>query len=57
LDAITQILVTAHEDEEGQAALESFDGTARFDEFPEGIEAALDRMRELKEIVQGIPLP
>ena len=36
--------------------LEAFDLTSRFDEFPEGIEAALENMRELKEIVQTIPI-
>lgn len=56
LQAITQILVTAHESPEGQAALEPFQ-TTRFDEFPEGIQAAQDRMREMMEIVQDLPLP
>lgn len=55
LEAIKQVLITAHEDDEGRAALEVFDKTARFDEFPEGIDAALNRMRELMEIVQDIP--
>ncbi len=57
LEAITQILINAHSTEEGRAALQAFDETARFDQFPEGIDAALSRMRELKEIVQDIPLP
>jgi phosphonate transport system substrate-binding protein len=56
LDAITQILTTAHESDEGQAALEPFQ-TSQFDEFPEGIEAAQERMREMMEIVQGVPTP
>ncbi len=56
LDAIKQILTTAHEDEAAQAALEAFQ-TTRFDEFPEGIEAAQARMREMMEIVQDIPMP
>jgi phosphonate transport system substrate-binding protein len=57
LEAIKQILITAHESEEGRVALESFSQTSRFDEFPEGIEAAQDRMREMMEIVQNLPLP
>jgi len=40
----------------GQAALKSFQ-TSQFDEFPEGIEAATARMREMVKLVQGIPLP
>ncbi len=56
LKAIKQILVTAHESEEGQAALEPFQ-TTRFDEFPEGIKAAQNRMREMMEVVQSILMP
>lgn len=57
LAAIIDVLTHLHEDEEGQAALQTFDGTARFDEFPEGIETALERMREMEEIVADIPTP
>jgi len=56
LAAIKQAMITAHETAEGQAALEPFQ-TTRFDEFPEGIEAAQGRMREMMELVQSIPLP
>jgi phosphonate transport system substrate-binding protein len=56
LKAIKQILITAHESEAGSVALEPFQ-TSRFDEFPEGIEAAQNRMREMMEIVQDIPMP
>jgi phosphonate transport system substrate-binding protein len=56
LETVKQILVTAHESEAGAAALEPFQ-TSRFDEFPEGIEAAQERMREMMEIVQNIPMP
>jgi phosphonate transport system substrate-binding protein len=56
LETVKQVLITAHESEAGQAALEPFQ-TSRFDEFPEGIEAAQDRMREMMEVVQGIPMP
>ncbi len=56
LTAIKQLLTTAHENEEGQAALEPFQ-TSRFDEFPEGIETAQNRMRAMMAVVKGIPLP
>jgi phosphonate transport system substrate-binding protein len=56
LETVKQILITAHESEEGQAALEPFQ-TTRFDEFPESIEAAQDRMREMMEIAQDVPMP
>jgi len=56
LDAIIQILITAHETEGGATALVPFQ-TSRFDEFPEGIEAAIERMREMMAIVQYIPMP
>lgn len=56
LKAIKQVLMGIHEDEAGKAALEAFQ-TTRFDEFPEGIERATGRMREMMEIVQDIPLP
>ncbi|HMX19592.1 MAG TPA: phosphate/phosphite/phosphonate ABC transporter substrate-binding protein [Anaerolineales bacterium] len=56
LQAIVQILTTMHEDPNSQTALEKFQ-TTRFDEFPEGIEAATGRMREMMEIVKDIPLP
>ncbi len=56
LEAVKSTLTTAHESEAGQAALEPFQ-TSRFDEFPEGIEAAQRRMREMMEQVQGLPLP
>ncbi len=56
LAAIKSLLTTAHENEEGQAVLEPFQ-TSRFDEFPEGIETAQNRMRAMMETVKGIPLP
>lgn len=54
LEAIKAALLAADEDEEGQAALEAFDETAQFDEFPEGIDAALARMDEMKAIINTI---
>lgn len=56
LQAIIQSLTTMHENPEGQKALESFQST-RFDEFPEGIESATGRIREMMELVKNIPLP
>lgn len=56
LAAIKQLLLAAHENEEGQAVLEPFQ-TLRFDEFPGGIETAQNRMRAMMEVVRGIPLP
>lgn len=56
LDAIKQVLMSIHEDKAGQAALEAFQ-TTQFDEFPEGIEIATKRMREMMEIAKDISLP
>jgi len=53
--AIIDLLVNIHEDDTAVEALDAFDKTTRFDEFPEGIEAALENMRAMKEIVQTIP--
>ena len=55
--AIMQILVQMKDTPEGQAALESFDKTAQFDEFPEGIAAAQDKMQKMIEAMQQIVLP
>lgn len=54
--AIVRVLTTMHETEAGAAALEPFQ-TSKFDEFPEGIESATARMREMMELVKGIQLP
>ncbi len=56
LQAIIQILTTIHEEPANQYVLDKFQ-TTRFDEFPEGIEAATRRIREMMEIVKDIPLP
>lgn len=50
-EAIQTILIGVDESEEGQAALEAF-LTTKFDEFPEGAEAALARMQTLYGLVQ-----
>jgi phosphonate transport system substrate-binding protein len=55
-NAILQTLTTMHENPEGQAALDQFQ-TTRFDSFPEGIDTATSRMRQMMEIVKDIPLP
>lgn len=54
--AIVQVLTTMHETEAGMTALEPFQ-TTKFDEFPEGIESATARMREMMELVKDIQLP
>ncbi len=56
LEAITQILINMDKNPEGKAALEAFQ-TEKFDEFPEGIETAVQRMREMMKIVKDIQLP
>lgn len=54
--AIIRVLTGMHETEDGKAALEPFQ-TTKFDEFPDGINAATTRMREMMELVKGIQLP
>jgi phosphonate transport system substrate-binding protein len=56
VQAIIQVLTSMHETEDGQAALEPFQ-TTKFDQFPEGIDSATARMREMMELVKGIQLP
>lgn len=55
-EAIKTTLLTVHETDAGQAALEPFQ-TTRFDAFPEGIEAAQEEMREMMDVVQQLPMP
>lgn len=50
LEAITQLLVDLDETSEGQEVLETF-GTAQFDLFPEGGQAAISKMRTLYRLV------
>ena len=54
--AIIRVLTAMHETDDGKAALESFQ-TTKFDEFPDGITTATQRMREMMQIVKGIQLP
>ncbi len=56
LEALTDILLTAHETAAGQAALIPFQ-TRKFDRFPEGIELASEIMRSMVETIKTIPLP
>ncbi len=56
LEAVTEVLLTAHETEAGLAALDPFQ-TSKFDRFPEGIETASKSMRNMVEIINEIPLP
>ncbi len=56
VQVMIKVLTTMHETEEGKAALEPFQ-TSKFDEFPDGINVATSRMREMMELVRGIQLP
>lgn len=56
LQAIMQILTSMDESSEGQSILENFQ-TTQFDAFPQGIESASSRMREMMEIAKNIPMP
>lgn len=51
-EAIKTILLTMDESEEGRATLETL-LTSQYDEFPEGIEAAIAEMQTLYQLVQG----
>lgn len=51
-EAIKTILLTMDESEEGLATLETL-LTSQYDEFPEGIEAAIAEMQTLYQLVQG----
>lgn len=51
VEAVKTVLMGMDQTKEGQAVLKKFKKTAKFDEFPGGIEAALTRMRELYRLV------
>ena len=51
--ALAATLIDMDESEAGRAALDEFKNTAQFDEFPEGAEAAIARMRELYELANS----
>lgn len=56
VQAIVKVLTTMHETEAGKSALKPFQ-TSKFDEFPQGIDVATARMREMMQLVQEIKLP
>lgn len=49
---ITAVLLKMDSTSEGQAVLKTFEKTSKFDEFPEGTTAALNRMREMYKLIQ-----
>lgn len=55
--ALIDAMLGMDEDEDGQAALEIFELTSQFDEFPEGIDAAFDYMRELQATIADLDMP
>lgn len=57
IDLVSATLIEMENSDEGLAVLETFGNTDRFDAFPEGIEAAFARMREIRDVVQAIELP
>ncbi len=57
IEAIKAILIGMDETGDGQAVLATFGNTDQFDEFPDGIDAALDQMRDIRDTVQDIDLP
>jgi phosphonate transport system substrate-binding protein len=52
VEAITATLLEMDETATGQETLATFQETTRFDEFPEGAEAVLARIRELHALTQ-----
>jgi len=56
LKAIVKVLTSMDEDPAAKDVLKSFQ-TTQFDEFPEGIESAMQRIREMTELIKDIPLP
>jgi len=51
VEAITEILIVMHEDEDAQEILDSVN-TTRFDLFPEGAETVLNDLQDMLELVQ-----
>lgn len=52
-EAVIELLLGLDKTEEGREILFVFEETTKFDEFPGGIDAALARMQELHDMVQG----
>ncbi len=57
LEAIKAIMTDMDKSDAGKAVLEAFSETVKFDDFPQGADAALKRMRELYDVVQGASEP
>ncbi|MEM9008538.1 MAG: phosphate/phosphite/phosphonate ABC transporter substrate-binding protein [Cyanobacteria bacterium P01_F01_bin.86] len=51
LDALKTAMVNMDESKDGKAALETFSETAQFDEFPEGVDAAIARLKASYEML------
>lgn len=56
LETLKAVLINMDEDESAQAALKKFQ-TSQFDDFPEGITAAMQEIRRMFEMVREIDLP
>lgn len=50
--AIETVLLSMDNTEEGQTVLKTFDQTSQFDEFPEGVDRALEQMQQLYKLTQ-----
>ena len=48
---IKNVLVQMHESEDGRQILKQFKKTARFDEFPDGVDTALEPLHELSAYI------
>lgn len=56
LEALKQVLIDMDEDESAGDILDAFQ-TTLFDDFPEGINVAMDEMRTMFEMVRALDLP
>lgn len=52
VEAIKAVLLEMDETASGQQVLASFEQTTKFDEFPEGLDRALNRMRQLYQLTK-----
>ena len=51
--ALKQAMIKMDETKKGRAALAEFSETAQFDEFPEGADAEIERLREAYDMLQA----